>query len=112
MKNFVYEGEVLSHVLAANVSSGGVVVLPAGIAIAAVDGVIGDSISVAVEGVFSLPKKAATVMAIGAKVAWDSTPGEITTTLGDGVPCGYVAKAALSADTEVEVKLVYGIDVT
>ena len=53
----MYEGEVLSHVLAANVSSGGVVVLPAGIAIAAVDGVIGDSISVAVEGVFSLPKK-------------------------------------------------------
>jgi len=112
MKNFVKEGKVLTHVLAADVLSGGVVALPAGIGVAAKDGLTGEEVELAVEGVFKLAKKAATAMAIGVKVAWDSTPGEITTTLADGVPCGYVAKAALAADTTIEVKLAYGIDVT
>jgi len=110
MKNFVQEGKVLDHVLAAVAVSGGVVALPAGIGIATVSGEIGEKIALAVEGVVRLPKKAATVMAFGAKVAWDSTPGEITTVLADGVACGMVSKAALSADTQVEVKLIYGID--
>lgn len=112
MKNFVQEGKVLEHVLAADVLSGAPVVLAAGIGIATKDGLTGETVALAMEGVVKLPKKAATAMAFGAKVAWDATPGEITTTLADGVPCGMVSKAALAADTHVEVKLLYGIDVT
>lgn len=111
MKNFVQEGKVLTHVLAAAVESGEPVVLAAGIGVATGKGEIGDSAELLMEGVVKLPKKAATSMAFGAKVAWDSTPGEITTTLVDGVPCGYVSKAAGASDTTVEVKLVYGIDI-
>ncbi len=112
MKNFVQDGKVLEHTLAADVLSGAPVVLAAGIGVATMDGLTGEKINLLMEGVVKLPKKAATVMAFGAKVAWDANPGEITTTLGDGVPCGYVSKAALSADTTIEVKLAYGIDVT
>lgn len=111
MKNFVQEGKVLEHTLAADVVSGAPVVLGAGIGVATVSGVTGEKVNLLMEGVVKLPKKAATAMSFGAKVAWDATPGEITTTLADGVPCGYVSKAALAADTEVEVKLVYGIDI-
>lgn len=107
MKNFVKEGKLLTHVLAAAVESGDVVVLAAGIGIATKKGAIGDEVELLMEGVVKLPKKAATAMSFGAKIAWDATPGEITTTLLDGVVCGYVAKAALAADTEIEVKLQY-----
>jgi predicted RecA/RadA family phage recombinase len=106
MKNFVQPGDVLTHVAAAVIASGDVVVLTAGIGIACKDAAIGESVEIAVEGVFSLPKKAALVLAQGAKVYWDATPGEITATALDGVICGYVAKAALAGDAKVDVKLV------
>lgn len=107
MKNFVQEGKVLTHVAASALSSGDVVVLAGGIGIVAKDAAIGVETELAMEGVFSLTKKAALVLAQGAKVYWDATPGEITATALDGQICGYVAKAALAGDAKVDVKLVY-----
>lgn len=107
MKNFVKEGKVLTHVAAGTIASGDVVPLAAGIGIAAKDAATGESVELAMEGVFKLPKKAALALSLGAKVYWDSTPGEITATALDGVICGYCAKNALAADTHVEVKLSY-----
>ena len=57
-------------------------------------------------GVVSVKKKAALAIAQGAKVWWDDSASEITTVEADGdVVAGVCDKAAVGADTEVEILL-------
>jgi predicted RecA/RadA family phage recombinase len=107
MRNFRQEGKNMDWVngTGTDVKSGDVVLFPFGAGIAAVDIPDGGTGVVTVEGVFRLPKKAATAIAQGAVVYWDATPGEVTTTGGDGVAIGYAFVGALAAAAHVDVKL-------
>ncbi len=64
----------------------------------------GDVAVVALEGVFTLPKATGAVT-VGAKVYWDNTAKNITTTVGSNVFVGYAWAAQASGDTTVQVKL-------
>lgn len=56
-------------------------------------------------GRFKFTKLSGTAMAQGAFLWWDATNSRVTTTDQDGPPIGYVAVAAASADTSVEVNI-------
>lgn len=58
-----------------------------------------------VEGVFEITKDAPLVIAQGAKVYWNNTDKEITTTAAGNTFAGWAYVAAASADTTVLVKL-------
>jgi predicted RecA/RadA family phage recombinase len=107
MKNFLQDGKVIEWLneTGATVASGDVAVMGtvAGVAVHDIEDDV--SGSVRIEGVFTLPKKAALAIAIGARVYWDADPGEVTTVVADGVPLGICTLAAAADDATVEVKL-------
>jgi predicted RecA/RadA family phage recombinase len=106
-QNFIQKGEILEYLVPASttINSGAPVVIGSRVGVALGKGSTGETIRVQMEGVFRLPKKAATAINQGVAVAWDVTPGDITPTLADGTACGYAFEAALSADTHILVKL-------
>jgi len=61
-----------------------------------------DSVLLITKAPIAFGVKGAGAMAQGAKLYWDATPGEFTTTASGNVYMGRVRQAALSADTEVE----------
>ncbi len=64
----------------------------------------GDVAVVALEGVYTLPK-ATGAITLGAKVYWDNTAKNITTTSSSNTFCGYAWTAQASGDTTVQVKI-------
>jgi predicted RecA/RadA family phage recombinase len=104
---YVTAGRVLDYVAGANITSGQVLVVGTkiGVALAAISN--GSTGSVQIAGVFTLPKKAADVIAQGANVYWDSVTngGEITTTVGSNTLAGVAYVAAAGATTTVQVLL-------
>lgn len=103
--NFVQPGHVLDHTLAADAGAGDLIVIGARVGVALDAGLTGEVVSLQVRGVFTLPKLGTDVIAQGALVYWDSTPGEITTTVGSNVLAGYAAAAAGNGVTTVAVDL-------
>lgn len=65
----------------------------------------GDEATVALWGVWILPKTAAQAWAKGAKLYWDNTTGALTTTAGSNVEAGWAWEAQLAAATIGTVKL-------
>jgi len=59
--------------------------------------------SLHVMGVFSLPKAQADVFAVGAAVKYDAAAG--TVSAANGIPAGWVVKAAKAGETTVDVKI-------
>lgn len=109
MRNFRQEGKNMDWVngTGADVDAGDVILFTGiGAGVAAVDIPDGETGVVVMEGVFRLPKIAATAIGQGVKVYWDATPGEVTPTAADGVAIGYAFVGALAADTYVDVKLI------
>jgi predicted RecA/RadA family phage recombinase len=106
MKNFIAPGEVLDVVLAANVSSGGVVKQGTLVGIATTDGVIGDTVAVSLTGAFGpVPKATGQAWNQGDKLYWDSTNNNFTTTVGTNTFAGNAYAAALTADTTGSILL-------
>lgn len=64
----------------------------------------GDIAIVALNGVFSLPK-ASGAITLGAKLYWDATAKNLTTTTTSNTFVGYAFAAAASGDTTVPLKL-------
>jgi predicted RecA/RadA family phage recombinase len=64
-----------------------------------------ESGSVRIGGVVSLTKKAAITPAQGSMVFWDTTPGEVSDTVTDGLPLGTVFALPGASDAEVKVHL-------
>lgn len=64
----------------------------------------GDIAVLALEGVFTLPK-ATGAITLGAKLYWDNTAKNITTTASGNTFCGYAWTAQSSGDATVQVKL-------
>ena len=110
MKNYIAPGTRINVTLAAAATSGVPIVAGTGLlGIPSVDGAIGDTIAVAIEGVFELPKATAAVIGQGEQVLWDSSADNVdddqaTPASGDFL-CGYAMEAAGNGATTVLVRI-------
>jgi predicted RecA/RadA family phage recombinase len=71
--NYKQEGEVIQYTAGANITSGQVVAIGNVLGVAKVAIANGASGSVALEGVFTVPKVAGAVIALGETLTWDSS---------------------------------------
>lgn len=108
MKNFIQVGDVLDVLLTADTVSGDVVVSGDFAGVASTSALSGDTIAVAVTGVYALPKAAGAGITAGKRLHWDSTAKTVTTTATGNVQVGYAVAAAASDAATVNVKLVQG----
>lgn len=112
MKNYVYDGKTVSFAAGGTIASGDLDVISEIMGVAQNDAVSGETITYAIEGVFTLPKTTGTAWAIGDLVDFDSSAGEchvgLTPAAGDIAAMGVCTKVAASADATGEVKLTPG----
>lgn len=107
-KNYVQPGNVLNHVneTTGALLSGALVMIGALAAVLVGNAAIGQTVGAVISGVFALPLKAATPMAVGAVAYLKTSTGEIEDTAGTGkVAIGTVVTAAASNDPTVDVLL-------
>ena len=106
-KNFIAPGDVLAVVATASVASGAAVLVGDLLGVAATSGNTGDTVSVMVEGVFSIKKKAATAVAQGVKLYWDAANSQvdITDNAAANKWIGWAYAPATSASSVVSVRL-------
>ena len=106
MKNKYAPGSVLDYTIpaATTIAAGDVVIMGVLPGIAVTGGTTGDMIAVEITGVFELAK-ATGAIAIGAKVYWDVSESNVTTTATDNTFIGNAYKAAVSGDTTCFVLL-------
>jgi predicted RecA/RadA family phage recombinase len=106
MKNYIQEGSII----AVTAPTGGVI-SGEGLIVGSLFGAAlhsaaeGESLEVATDGVYRLPKASTVVLAIGTRVAWDNSAKNINV-LGTGrFPVGIAAEAAGNGITSVAVRL-------
>ena len=104
------DGAVMDYVAGGTITSGSVVDMLHCIGVALKDGVAGDVIPVAIEGVFELPKVAAAVFVQGEKLIWDDSAGAFddsaATPASNDITGGVIAmRAGANAETTCIVKL-------
>lgn len=105
-KNYIQPGDILDlTVTGSAVTSGSVLVIGTRIGIALKDGAVGETIAVAVKGVYNLPKLATDVVAQGALLYWDNTNKRLTTTASGNSLAGYAANAAGNGVATVNLAL-------
>lgn len=103
--NYVQPGEVMPVTLSGTVAPGTAALVGDFLGVHLNGGVSGDVDQLQIEGVWSLPKIAAQVQAIGVQLYWDNDESHLTTVASTHKKAGKVFKAALAADTHVEIKL-------
>lgn len=102
MKNYIKSGQNKTFTAAADLSSGDVVVVGEYVGIVAYDVLTGEEGEMAITGVFSVPKVAATAFSDGDPAYWD---GSQVTNVNTDEYLGTVDKAALAADAQIQVLL-------
>lgn len=107
MKNSVQKGGTLTFIAAATIASGaGVLLGDQGLfGVNSYDVVSGEEGEAAIEGVFNLPKVAATAIDQFDIAYWDDANKVVTPTASTHNAIGYFTLTALSADTHVDVLL-------
>jgi predicted RecA/RadA family phage recombinase len=114
MARFIHDGKSIDHTPTGNLSAGDVVVQNDLIGIAKLDIAAGTLGSLAVTGVFDVPKAtgAGTALGVGIKLRWDAVHQRVTTAADDGgTPAtpypylGKVVRTAADADETVRVRL-------
>ncbi|MDZ4678403.1 MAG: DUF2190 family protein [Oligoflexia bacterium] len=104
MKNFIQLGETVTLVAPYTVVSGAGLLVGAVFGVASLDATSGAAVEAALEGVFDLPK-ASGAISQGAKVYWDNSAKNLTTTSSSNTLVGVAVVAALSGDALVRVRL-------
>jgi predicted RecA/RadA family phage recombinase len=104
---FIHDGNSIDYTPGSNVAAGDVVPQGDLVGIAKRDIVANALGALAVTGVFDVPKAtgASTAIAVGAKVHWNSTTKQATTTASGNKYLGKTVKAAVDADATVRVRL-------
>lgn len=74
--NFIQDGDVIQFTAAATYAAGDVVKMGGTLGVALVDMVSGETGSVAIQGVFELPKVTGAVIAQGESLVWDVSAGK------------------------------------
>lgn len=103
MKNFVQKGDTLTVVSPGVVVSGDGVLIQNTFGVAAYDAILGDSLELVVEGVFTLPK-AAGAIAQGTRVFWDDLAKNVNPVAGTLV-VGVVTADSPAVDLTANVRL-------
>lgn len=107
--NFVQEGKALNYTPSgADVASGDLVVIGTIAGIAKTDIADGKTGAVHISGVFSVAKASGAV-AQGAKLYWNSSNSNLTTTASGNTLVGVAAEAAASGDANVKILLNVGL---
>lgn len=105
MKNYVQEGDSLTLTAGANLTGG------QGLLVGTLFGVVAETVlsgslyTFAVKGVFDLPKAASVTPGVGAKVYWDDTAKNVTTTASANSLIGVAVVAAAAGDATVRVRM-------
>lgn len=105
----IQEGHVVDYVLSSTVSAGDLVAVGNCLGVILEDGVSGDTVAVALEGVWDVPKLDAAVITLYEQVAFDASAGEvddssITPASGDITLAG-IAMEALNTTTSARIKV-------
>ena len=105
MKNYIQQGVNLTALAPYDVVSGAGVKIGDlfGIAAGAADS--GDDVDFVTEGVFALLKVTANTFAVGAKVYWDDSAKNATSTASGNTLIGAAVAIAANGDTTVAVRL-------
>lgn len=105
MKNFIQAGNVVTlPAPTGGVLSGGGMLVGSIFGVAAYDAAQGADVECALTGIFELPK-ATGAITVGAKVYWDNTAKNVTTTSSGNSLIGVAARPATSDDATVQVRL-------
>lgn len=105
MKNYIQMGSYLTVPAPADVSSGDGVVVGSIFGIASIDALTGENVSIATEGVYSMPKVGADDFSVGETVYFDDAAGLMTETPTDNVAVGVAVEAAPTGSATVSVRL-------
>lgn len=110
MKNFVQQGQTITHTPAASVIASGVAKIGSRVGIALSNVAAGTPGVFAVEGVYRLQKLSTDVIGQGDSVRWDHLQGLITTaTVGAGnaviASAGFAFTAAGASETFIDIKI-------
>jgi len=108
---YVQKGEIIDYTPTAAKASNDVVVLGILLGVVCADIAANATGSLAIAGVFDLPKKAGAAIAAGAKLTWSVADGAFIVgagVSGDTLGGAVAVAAAASADTVVRVLLVPG----
>jgi predicted RecA/RadA family phage recombinase len=106
MKNYIQEGRMITVAApAGGVTSGDGVVIGALFGVASKTDAAGETVTIASEGVFDLPKLSSAVIAAGDAVAWDDTAKQVNVPGTGRYPIGTAIEAAGNGVTTVRVRL-------
>lgn len=106
MKNYIQEGRMITVAApAGGVTSGDGVVIGALFGVATKTAAAGETLTIATEGVFDLPKLASAVIAAGDTVAWDNSAKQVNVPGTGRYPIGTAIVAAGNGVTTVRVRL-------
>lgn len=101
---FLYDGNSIDYIPAADVAAGDVVVIGDIVGVAPFDIPAGALGAVALTGVWETVKDAAAIT-MGAKVYWNATDGKATATAGSNKLLGYAVAAAAADGETVQVRI-------
>lgn len=104
MKNWIQPGDIVTVVAPVAVSSGAGLLVGVLFGVAISDAIAGDTVEIATTGVVDLPK-AAVAITQGAKLYWDNTTKNVTTTVGTNTLLGCALVAAAIGDAGVRVRM-------
>jgi predicted RecA/RadA family phage recombinase len=106
MKNHIQEGRMITVAApAGGVNSGDGVVVGVLFGVASKTAAAGETVTIAIIGVFDLPKLASAVIAAGDPVAWDDTAKQVNVPGTGRYPIGTAIEAAGNGATIVRVRL-------
>ncbi len=105
-KNYIQDGRVITMTATGATASGLPVVL-GGLVGVALNRTLaaGETLDVALEGVFELPKVSANTFALGAAVYFDAAAGLVTSTSSGNAQIGNAVAAAGSGSTSARIRL-------
>lgn len=107
MKNFIQPGNVITHIAAAIITSGEVIVMGSLLGVSSGKAAIGEEVEVALEGVFKLGKTAAEIYTQGQPLYYNAGTKLVTDddNAGANKLVGHAFKAAAGADAFAYVRL-------
>jgi len=113
--NYINAGGTIQHTASGSaLSSGDVIVIGEQIGVCLEDIAVGATGTVALEGVFTLPKVSAAVIAKGESVIWDASAGSFddnaaTPAAGDVSGCCVAMAAGVATEVTIDIKLNVGV---
>ena len=93
----IHEGDVIDYEATGAIANGDVVVFDANVGVAYDDAVLGDTIAVAMKGVFMIPANTTDVIAVGNVLYFHPTNREVTIVSAGAIACGTAVTAKAGA---------------